>query len=351
MIIPVILSGGAGSRLWPRSTNEQPKQFLPLAEDRTMFAATIARVNGQNGFGAPMIIGNAAHKALITAELQNSDCLNSKVILEPCARNTAPAIALAAYEADSDDLILVMPSDHVIIDTNAFLVSVAKATKAALAGHLVTFGIEPDAPETGYGYIAEGDALNGIAGGSHVARFVEKPEREKAEAMLAVGGHYWNAGIFLMRASDYLTALNVHAPAIAEKAKLAHANAARNGGFITPDASHFADCPSDSIDYAVMEKAEKVAVFAMDCGWSDLGSWDALYALADKDDDANAISGAAAIIGSTGNLIHSDKLRIAAAGIDDLIIIAKGNDVLILPRGQSQTVKDLKALLDKAGGQ
>lgn len=350
MIIPVILSGGAGSRLWPRSTAEQPKQFLPLAEDRTMFAATIARVNGQDGFGAPMIIGNAAHKALIETELKNGHCIDSKVILEPCARNTAPAIALAAYEANDDDILLVMPSDHVITDPNIFLNTVAKATKAAAAGHLVTFGIQPDAPETGYGYIAEGDALHGIDGGSHVARFVEKPMRDKAQAMLAAGGHYWNAGIFLMRAGDYLAALNNHAPAIAEKAKLAHANAARSGRFITPDASHFADCPSDSIDYAVMEKADKVAVFAMNCGWSDLGSWDALYALAEKDDAHNAIKGGATLIESTGNLIHSDHLRIAAAGIDKLIIIAKGHDLLIMPRGQSQKVKDLKSLLDQANG-
>lgn len=350
MIIPVILSGGAGSRLWPRSSAEQPKQFLPLAEDRTMFAATIARVHGQDGFGAPMIIGNAAHKSLIETELQQGHCTDSKVILEPCARNTAPAIALAAYEAASDDLILVMPSDHVIADANLFLASIAKAAKAASAGHLVTFGIQPDAPETGYGYIAEGDALDGIDGGRHVARFVEKPARDKAQAMLDAGGHYWNAGIFLMRAADYLAALNEHAPVIAEKAKLAHANAARNGRFITPDASHFADCPSDSIDYAVMEKAKKVAVFAMDCGWSDLGSWDAIYTLADKDDAGNAINGGAILVESTGNLIQSDHLRIAAAGIDNLIIIAKGNDLLILPRGQSQKVKDLKSLLDKASG-
>lgn len=346
-IIPVILSGGAGTRLWPRSTDDKPKQFLPLAEERSMFAATIARVAGQAGFGPPMIIGNAAHEDLIAAEMAAHNVENGKIILEPCARNTAPAIALAAYEADSDDLILVMPSDHVITDPNAFRDVVRQAVEAASKGYMVTFGITPDAPETGYGYIAQGDNLNGVQGGHHVARFVEKPAYEKAEEMLAMGGHYWNAGIFLMRASDYLAALANHAPQIAEQAQLAHQHAAINGQTMHPDKEYFAACPSDSIDYAVMEKADKVAVFAVDCGWSDLGSWDAVYALADKDQADNAIKGNAALMDSTGNLIEAGTLRIAAAGVHDLIIIAHGNDVLILPRGQSQKVKDVKALLDK----
>ncbi|WP_438727218.1 mannose-1-phosphate guanylyltransferase/mannose-6-phosphate isomerase [Parasphingorhabdus sp. DH2-15] len=346
MIIPTILSGGAGSRLWPRSTADKPKQFLALAEDKTMFAATLARVSGQQGFGTPMIIGNAAHKNLIDDELTEAGCQDATIFLEPCARNTAPAIALAALEADADDVLLVMPSDHVITKPQVFLDTVAAAVQAASNGYLVTFGITPNQPETGYGYIAAAQPLDGIQGGHEVARFVEKPARENAQQMLDQGGHYWNAGIFLMRAGDYIAALQNHAPDIAAKAELAHENAARNGHFVTPDASHFADCPSDSIDYAVMEKAEKVAVFAMDCGWSDLGSWDALYELAAKDGDANAVSGQAALLNSKGNLVQSDQLRIAAADIDNMIIVAQGNDVLILPRGQSQKVKELKALLD-----
>jgi len=347
MIIPVILSGGAGSRLWPRSTAERPKQFLALAEERTMFAATLARVHGQAEFGRPLIIGNAAHKQLIDDELKSASCSDATIILEPCARNTAPAIALAAFEAAEDDMLLVMPSDHVIAQPDIFLTTVRDAVDAAQQGYLVTFGIEPDAPETGYGYIEQGRALPDLKDGHEVARFVEKPIREKAENMLASGGHFWNAGIFLMRAKDYLAALGHHASKIAEKAEKSHNNASRNGQFLTPDASYFADCPSDSIDYAVMEKAEKVAVFAMSCGWSDLGSWDALYALSKKDDDGNALFGNITSCDSHGNLIQSDKLRVAVAGIEGLIVIAKGDDVLILPRGQSQKVKDLKALLDR----
>lgn len=332
-IIPIILSGGSGTRLWPMSTPERPKQFIALVGETSMFEQTVARVADETRFAPPIIVGNARHADLIEAQLGAG---GGTLILEPCARNTAPAIALAAAEA-GDAPILVMPSDHVIRDVPAFVAAVEAALPLVEQGWLVTFGIEPESPHTGYGYIKIGDAL--AAGVHRVDRFIEKPDGERATAMLAQGGHAWNGGIFLFRADAYLGTLAAHAPDMLAASQTAMAKAKREGVRILPDEAAFAASPSDSIDYAVMEKADQVAVVPVAMGWSDVGSWDALHEMGTKDGHGNVVRGDVRLTESKGNLIESDGIRISATGIEDLIIVASGNEVLILPRGRSQEVK------------
>jgi len=338
-IVPVILSGGSGTRLWPMSRPELPKQFLSLTAADTMLQLTANRARGR-GFAAPIVVANATHADEVEAQLSGVGLAASALILEPAGRNTAPAIALAALAAGSpEDVLLVMPSDHVIADVPAFHAAIDAALPLVGEGWLVTFGIEPDAPETGYGWIAIGEE---IAGGVHrVARFVEKPPLDRAEAMLAAGGHAWNGGIFLFRADMFLGALASYAPEILHAAQQSMAGAARDGIRITPDAAAFAASPSDSIDYAVMEKAERVAVVPVQMGWSDVGSWDALHAISERDDDDNTQHGEVIMLDSRNCLIRSDRIRIAAVGVSDLVVVASGDDVLIVPRGRSQEVKKL----------
>ena len=327
-IVPVILSGGSGTRLWPMSRDERPKQFLALTGERTMFQLTLDRADDTARFAQPLIVANARHADLIEDQLEGRA---ATLILEPLARNTAPAIALAALAANPADPLLVMPSDHVITDVSAFMAAIDAALPLVERGWLVTFGITPDAPETGYGYIRAGEEA---APGAHrVDRFVEKPDAATAEAMLAQGGYVWNGGIFLFRADAYLRALAEFAPAMLDAARAAMEAATQSGQRILPDAEAFAASPSDSIDYAVMEKADRVAVVPVSMGWSDIGSWDALYALnAEPQGDVLALD-------TSNCLFRSDGIRIHAVGVSDLIVVASGNDILILPRGQSQNVK------------
>ena len=332
-IIPVILSGGSGTRLWPMSRDEQPKQFLSLTADLTMFQLTVDRTANATRFAEPLIVANARHADLIERQLE---ARAATLILEPLARNTAPAIALAALAANPADPLLVMPSDHVITDVPAFMAAIDAALPLVERGWLATFGITPDAPETGYGYIQTGED---VAPGAHrVDRFVEKPDAATAQAMLAQGGYVWNGGIFLFRADAYLRALGEFAPAMLEAARAAMESAVRDGRRILPDADAFAASPADSIDYAVMEKAERVAVVPVSMGWSDIGSWDALHAL-NADAEGNAHSGDIIALDTANCLLSSDGIRIAAVGISDLIVVASGDSVLIMPRGQSQSVK------------
>ncbi len=335
-IIPVILSGGSGTRLWPMSTPDKPKQFLALTSDRTMFQLTALRTRDPERFAAPVIVANGRNAGLIDAQLAEIGVTPQAVILEPCARNTAPAIALAALEA-GDAPLLVMPSDHVIANEAAFMRAIETALPLVDQGWLVTFGITPSGPETGYGYIRKGEA---VAEGVHrVERFVEKPDRERAIAMLADGQHLWNGGIFLFRADIYLGALSVHAPDMLACAQRAMVAAKREGTHMLPDEPCFAASPSDSIDYAVMEKAERVAVAPVSMGWSDVGSWDALYQLGAPDEDGNLTRGTVRMHGTTGMMIQTDGIRVSAAGVDNLIVIASGNEVMILPRCHSQDAK------------
>jgi mannose-1-phosphate guanylyltransferase len=342
-IIPVILSGGSGTRLWPMSTPERPKQMLALTAEETMLQLTAQRATGER-FAAPIVVANARHAEMVEAQLEAVGAPAQSLILEPIGRNTAPAIALAALAAGGgSDALLVMPSDHVITDVPAFHAAIHAAMPLVLEGWLVTFGIEAHAPETGYGWIHVGAE---IAGGVHrVANFVEKPPLDRAEAMLAAGDHAWNGGIFLFRADIYLGALAAHEPDMLFACQQAMGRARTEGRRVFPDAEAFAASPAESIDVAVMEKADRVAVVPVDMGWSDLGSWDALHAISDVDDDGNAHQGAphgeVIAIETVNCLIRTDGIRIATVGVEDLIIVASGNDVLILPRGRSQEVKKL----------
>ena len=341
-IVPVILSGGSGTRLWPMSLPERPKQFLALTQQATMFAATVARCADTLRFDPPLVVANARHADLIDEQL---DGTHATLILEPLARNTAPAIALAALIADPNAPLLVMPSDHVIADEATFMAAIDAALPLVADGWLATFGIAPDGPETGYGYIKVGDALTPQV--NRVARFVEKPDRAAAETMIESGDHVWNGGIFLFRADAYLAALEAFEPAMLAAARTALAAAGHEGNRILPDATAFAASPSNSIDYAVMERAEKVAVVPVDMGWSDVGSWDALHTIG-ADAAGHAHHGDVIALDTVNCLLKSDGIRIAAVGVHDLIVVASGNDVLIMPRGSSQQVKRVvEALKDR----
>lgn len=338
-IIPVILSGGSGTRLWPMSTPETPKQLLALTADETMLQLTARRAaSGQ--FAPPIVVANRRHAEEIEAQLKQVGAPAQALVLEPVARNTAPAIALAALAAGSDDAaLLIMPSDHVINDVDAFHAAIHAARPMVDQGWLVTFGIDPHAPETGYGWIHVGEA---VAPRVHkVARFVEKPPRDRAEAMLAAGDHVWNGGIFLFRADAFLGALAVHAPDILHAAQQAMLKATHEGVRVHPDPQAFAASPSDSVDYAVMEKAPRVAVVPVSMGWSDLGSWDALHELSDCDGAGNACKGDVVAIETENCLVQADGVRVALVGVTDLIVVANGKDVLVLPRGRSQEVRKL----------
>ncbi|MGU3317422.1 mannose-1-phosphate guanylyltransferase/mannose-6-phosphate isomerase [Sphingomonas sp. M6A6_1c] len=343
-IVPVILSGGSGTRLWPMSRPEMPKQLLALTAEETMLQLTAKRAHGE-AFAAPIVVANARHADHIDEQLHAVGAAPQAVILEPVARNTAPAIALAALAAKGEEALLVMPSDHVIADVAAFHAAIEAAMPLVADGWLVTFGIAPDAPETGYGWIKVGEPL--AAGVHRVARFVEKPIRERAEEMLASGDHAWNGGIFLFRADIFLGALAAHAPGMLTATQDAMTKARRDGVRIYPDAEAFGASPDDSIDYAVMERAERVAVVPVAMGWSDVGSWDALHAISERDESGNAHRGDVLAIDTKDCLIRSDGIRISAVGISDLIVVASGNDVMILPRGRSQEVKKLIAAMKK----
>ena len=350
MIWPVILSGGAGTRLWPVSRAAAPKQFHALAGSATLLQATAQRVANAIGFHAPLVVANEAQAGTVASQLAAIDCAPAAILLEPASRNTAPAIALAAHwiaARDSAGLMLVMPSDHVIADLPAFHAAIARATPVVADGWLATFGIAPTAPETGYGYIKVGETL---ADGVHrVARFVEKPDRRTAEAYLESGHHVWNGGIFLMRADRYLAALAAHAPEIAAAAAAAFADASAEGALVRPGCDAFRACPSDSIDYAVMEKDSRVAVVPVAMGWSDIGSWDALAELGEADGDGNILTGDVIAIDTRDCFVRSDGPLVATVGVAGLRIVVTRDAILIAGAGKTQAVKAVVDRLDAAG--
>ncbi|MGO4722406.1 mannose-1-phosphate guanylyltransferase/mannose-6-phosphate isomerase [Inquilinus sp. 2KB_23] len=346
-VVPVVLSGGSGTRLWPLSRAGYPKQFLPLVSDGTMIQETVARVGEADGFAPPVFICADDHRFVVAEQMRQIGVAPSAIILEPVARNTAPAVAVAARflaDQDPDTLMLVLPADHHIADPAGFRAAIAAAAPAARAGYLMTFGMQPTAPETGYGYILPGEAIEGAPGARAVSRFVEKPPRETAEQFLAEGRHLWNAGIFLFTAGRYLAEVGRHAPQVLAAADAALKAAARDLTFLRLDAAAFVQAPSISIDHAVMEKTERAGIVPAAIGWTDVGSWSSLWEIGDRDADGNLTQGDALALGSRNCLIRSDGILTAVIGLEDTIVIATDDAVLVAAKDQ---VQDVKAITDR----
>lgn len=347
MICPVILSGGSGSRLWPLSRELYPKQFLPLAGSSTMLQQTLQRLDGLPNLLAPLVVCNEEHRFLVAEQLRQIGVTPEAILLEPVGRNTAPAIAVAALQAvagGADPLLLILPADHVIPDTSSLQQAILTAAAGASAGQLVTFGILPTAPETGYGYIR----ARGVGELLPVQAFVEKPDQRTAAAYLASGEYYWNSGMFLFRASRYLQELQHFAPDILSACTAALAAGKRDSDFIRLDAAAFAACRSESIDYAIMEKTAAVVV-PLAAGWNDLGSWSSLWDVAAKDASANAVFGDVTVIDSRNSYLYAESRYLAAIGVDDLIIVETADAVLVAKRDQAQQVKEIVAELKRNG--
>jgi mannose-1-phosphate guanylyltransferase/mannose-6-phosphate isomerase len=337
-IRPVILCGGSGTRLWPLSRPSRPKQFLALTEPRTMLQATAARVRGP-AFAEPLVVAGESLGGLVDEQLRAGGIEPAAIILEPAGRNTAAAIALAAYwlkARGGDEIMLVMPSDHLIQDEAAFEQAVAAALPAVRDGALATFGIAPSSPETGYGYIGPGRAWPDAPGAFAVDRFFEKPDAEAA-ARFCASGYLWNGGIFLFRVSAFLAELERHAPEVARQCAAAATAASSDGAFVRPEPEAFLASPSIAVDVAVMERTDRACVVPVDMGWSDLGSWEAVWAVAEKDEAGNAVEGDVLAIGTSGSLIRNTSgLTIAAVGVEDLVIVATADSILIVPRAKAQ---------------
>lgn len=351
MLIPLILSGGSGTRLWPISRRNLPKQFLSLAGSETLFQQTIQRAMRLQGVTAPVVVASADHRFLAAEQLQELGIDGADILLEPVARNTAPAIAVGALRAmarDAGALVLVLPADHLIADDQAFRDAVSKACPLAEKGWLVTFGIRPDRPETGFGYIHRGQPLEDET--FEVDQFVEKPKLDVAESYLTSGEYDWNSGMFLFRASRYLEELGAHAPKMLEAARDAFEKANIDLDFIRLDAQAFSAAPSDSIDYAVMEKTTRAAVVPVACGWSDIGSWDALWLAAEKDAKGNHFEGDVIALDTSGSLIRShDRHLIATVGLKDMVVVTTPDATLVARRDASQDVKKIVDELKAAG--
>jgi mannose-1-phosphate guanylyltransferase/mannose-6-phosphate isomerase len=340
---PVLLSGGSGTRLWPLSREAYPKQFLPLVGEDTMLQATWSRIAPMAGT-APIVVANEAHRFLVAEQLRVVGAPVPRIVLEPVGRNTAPAIAVAALQAladGADPLLLVLPSDHVVANVDAFREAVRVASVAAEAGKLVTFGIVPTAPETGFGYI---EAAAGEGDVRPVKRFVEKPDAETAQRYIAEGGYYWNSGMFLFRASVVLAELERFRPDIVAACRAAFDQAKRDGDFVRLDEAAFAACPSDSIDYAVMERTDAAMVLPVDIGWNDVGSWSALWDVTERDADGNAHHGDVIAVDSRNSYAYARRL-VALVGVDDLVVVETDDAVLVAHKGRVQQVKDIVAKL------
>lgn len=345
-IVPVILSGGSGTRLWPLSREAYPKQFLPLVGDDTMLQATWKRVASIAG-AAPIVVANQEHRFMAAEQLRECKVLPQALILEPVGRNTAPAIAIAALQAlanGKDALLLVLPSDHVVRNEAAFHAAVKQAAIAAETGKLVTFGIVPTAPETGYGYIkaAAGEGVRAVD------RFVEKPDLATAEQYVASGEYFWNSGMFLFKASRYLKELEALQPEILAACRQALDKAARDNDFIRLDAEAFAASPNDSIDYAVMEKTADAAVVPLDAEWNDVGSWSALWEVSDKDADGNACHGDVIALDCKDSYAYGNRL-IAMVGLQDVVVVETDDAVFVGHKDRVQDVKEIVGQIKRDG--
>ena len=350
-IVPVILSGGSGTRLWPVSRESFPKQLWPLVSERTMMQETALRAN-LPGFAAPIVVCNNEHRFLIAEQLRAAGISNARILLEPVGRNSAPAIAAAAVlvaEEDPDTVMWMMAADASITNNGALHAALAAASKAARSGQIVTFGMKPTAPETGYGYIETGAPLPGADGVYAVARFLEKPDPETAARFVADGRHLWNSGMFVFTARTLLAEMERHAPDVLPPVRRAVAERKADLDFIRLDVEAFTACPSISIDYAVAERTDRAAVVPADLGWSDVGSWSALWDLGAKDAAGNVALGDVVLEGAENCYVRSDGMLAAVVGLKDAVIVVTADAVLAMHRGQSQDVKKIVERLKAAG--
>ncbi|WP_129645436.1 mannose-1-phosphate guanylyltransferase/mannose-6-phosphate isomerase [Peristeroidobacter agariperforans] len=355
MLIPVILSGGSGTRLWPLSRELYPKQLLPLVGKGTMLQETLARVAGVEALGAPVVVCNESHRFLVAEQILEAGIKPQAIVLEPVGRNTAPAVAVAAMAAvsdlpkggsDSDPLLLILPADHVIRDVKAFRAALEIGRKAASEGKLVTFGVVPNKPETGYGYIKR---VNGAGPAYGIDRFVEKPDLATAKSYVESKEYFWNSGMFLFRASAVLNELRELAPKIYEACAQSVTAAKRDLDFTRLPTKEFSACPSDSFDYAVMEKTKLGVVVPLDAGWSDVGSWSALHEAIPADGDGNVVLGDVLTADSHGNYLHATSRLVAAVGLQDHVVVETKDAVLVAPKSRVQDVKELVNQLKKQG--
>jgi mannose-1-phosphate guanylyltransferase/mannose-6-phosphate isomerase len=350
-IYPVILSGGAGSRLWPLSRSLFPKQLLPLAGEQSLIQETALRAVGP-AFGPILISCNVEHRFLIAEQMREARIAPSAIVLEPVGRNTAPAAATAALmvaEKDPDGLILLMPADHIVQNLTAFQEAVAVAARAAEQNRLVTFGITPNAPEIGYGYIRRGQPLPGAPGAFSVERFVEKPDAATAAGYIASGEYCWNSGMFLFKASVFLTEMEKLEPELLASCRLAVAQGKNDLDFFRLAPAPFESCKSNSIDYAVMERTDKAAMVPVDMGWSDIGSWESLWAAAVKDGTGNRTQGDVLHHGVRNSYLRSEGPLVAAVGLEDIVVVATKDAVLVSHKAASQDVKKIVEQLEKSG--
>jgi mannose-1-phosphate guanylyltransferase/mannose-6-phosphate isomerase len=350
LVTPVILSGGSGTRLWPLSRKALPKQLLALTGERTMIQQTAVRVQGE-GFATPLVISGQDHRFLIAEQLRGAGICDARIVLEPEGRNTAPAAAIAALlvaEDDPEGLVLIMPSDHVIQDEPAFHRAIGTARQAAAAGALVTFGVAPTRPETGYGYIKGAEPLADVPGALAIERFVEKPDQATAEAYVESGDYFWNSGMFLFSAQTFLDEMARLQPHMLDCCRAALEYAHRDMDFIRLGEAAFVACPSDSIDYAVIEKAANAAVVPVAMGWNDVGSWGSLWEIAQRGTDGNVIQGNVVTEGARNCYFRSEGPMVAAVGIEDMVVVATKDAILVSHRDASQ---DVKKIVDQLAGQ
>lgn len=350
MIIPVILAGGSGSRLWPLSRQHYPKQLLKLFGDKTMLQQTILRLTGLPNLGAPIVVCNVEHRFMVAEQLNEIGFSDAAIILEPIARNTAPALALAALHAreiKADSTLLVLSADHMIRDVEEFQRIVKIATEVAAKNHLVTFGVHPTHPETGYGYIKTNQGSSNTAETFAVEQFVEKPDLQTAQSYLAAGCYYWNSGMFVFKTNVFLDELQQHTPEVVSTADQARTWAVRDLDFIRVDKEAFASAPNISIDYALMEKSSNVFCVPLNAGWSDVGDWKSFWDVSQKDSTGNSFIGDSIDVGSTNTLVFSHDKLVATLGVNNLMIINTPDAVLVADKSKAQEVKAIISQIEK----